>query len=106
MISIIGSGKVGSAIAFLIAATSLDDIVLVNRSKEKAQGAALDISNAVSVDSPVSVIGTDDYSKIKNSDVVIISASAGNSGTSRMDLLEQNVALIKDIARRTTRSRY
>ena len=100
MISIIGSGKVGSAIAFLIAATSLDDIDLVNRSKEKAQGAALDISNAVSVDSPVSVIGTDDYSKIKNSDVVIISASAGNSGTSRMDLLEQNVALIKDIAKK------
>lgn len=57
MISIIGSGKVGSAIGFLIVATSLDDIVLVNHSKEKAQGTALDISNAVSVDSPVSVVG-------------------------------------------------
>ncbi len=100
MISIIGSGKVGSAIAFLVAATSLDDIVLVNRSKEKAQGTALDVSNAVSVDSPVSVVGTDDYSKIMNSDVVIISASAGSLGTSRMDLLEQNVALIKDVAKK------
>jgi malate dehydrogenase len=100
LITIIGSGKVGSAIAFLIAATSLDDIVLVNRNKEKAQGTALDVSNAVSVDSPVSVVGTDDYSKIKNSEVVIISASAGNLGASRMDLLEQNVALIKDIAKK------
>ena len=100
MISIIGSGKVGSAIAFLMATTSLDDIVLVNRSKEKAVGTALDISNSVSVNSPVSVVGTDDYSKIKNSEVIIISASAGNSGTSRMDLLEQNVALIKDIAKK------
>ncbi|HXV50709.1 MAG TPA: lactate dehydrogenase, partial [Nitrosopumilaceae archaeon] len=94
------SGKVGSAIAFLIAATSLDNIVLVNRSKEKALGTALDISNAVSVDSPVSVIGTDDYSKIKNSEVVIISANAGSLGTSRLDLLEQNVTLIKDVAKK------
>ncbi|MDP3780546.1 MAG: lactate dehydrogenase, partial [Nitrosopumilaceae archaeon] len=70
------------------------------RSKEKALGAALDISNSVSVDSPISVVGTDDYSKIKNSKVVIISASAGNSGTSRMDFLEQNVVLIKDIAKK------
>lgn len=100
MISIIGSGKVGSAIAFLVAVTSLDDVVLVNRSKEKAQGAALDISNAVSVDSPVSVIGTDDYSKIKNSEVVIISASAGTQRFSRMDFLEQNTALIKDVAKK------
>ncbi|HXV51397.1 MAG TPA: lactate dehydrogenase, partial [Nitrosopumilaceae archaeon] len=90
----------GSAIAFLIAATSLDNIVLVNRSKEKALGTALDISNTVSIDSPVSVIGTDDYSKIKNSELVIISASAGSLATSRMDLLEQNVALIKDIAKK------
>lgn len=100
MISIIGSGKVGSVIAFLIAATSLDNIILVNRSKEKAQGTALDVSNAVSVDSPISVVGTDDYSKIKNSEVVIISASAGILGTSRMDLLEQNVTLIKDVAKK------
>lgn len=100
MISIIGSGKVGSAIAFLIAATSLDDIVLVNRHKEKAVGTALDISNAVSVDLPVSVIGTDDYSKIKNSEVVIISVSAGIQQTSRLDLLEQNVVLIKAISKK------
>jgi malate dehydrogenase len=100
LISIIGSGKVGSAIGFLVAATSLDDIVLVNRNKEKAQGTALDISNAVSVDSSVSVVGTDDYSKIKNSEVIIISASAGSLTTSRMDLLEQNVALIRDIAKK------
>ncbi|MBI3253569.1 MAG: NAD(P)-binding domain-containing protein, partial [Nitrosopumilales archaeon] len=100
MISIIGSGKVGSAIAFLIAATSLDDIVLVNRNKEKAQGAALDISNAVSVDSPVSVIGTDDYSKIKNSEVVIISVGSGILANSRMELVGSNIILIKDVAKK------
>lgn len=100
MISIVGSGKVGSATAFLMAATSLDDIVLVNRTKEKAMGEALDISNAASVDSPVSVTGTDDYSKIKNSEVIIISASSGALTNSRMDLLSQNTILIKDVAKK------
>ena len=36
MISIIGSGRVGSAIAFLIASNSIDDKQLVNRHKEYA----------------------------------------------------------------------
>ena len=83
-----------------MAATSLDDIVLVNRTREKAIGEALDISNAVSVDSPVSVIGTDDYSKIKNSEVIIISASSGALTNSRMDLLSQNTILIKGVAKK------
>ena len=41
MISIIGSGKVGSAIAFLCISNSLDDVLLVNRTKNKAIGPAM-----------------------------------------------------------------
>lgn len=48
MISIIGSGRVGTAIAFLAASTSLDDILLINRTKTKAKGEVLDITNAIS----------------------------------------------------------
>ena len=35
MISIIGSGQVGSAVAFLCGSGGLDDIVLVNRDEKK-----------------------------------------------------------------------
>ncbi|MBI2006820.1 MAG: NAD(P)-binding domain-containing protein [Nitrosopumilales archaeon] len=103
MISIIGSGKVGSAIAFLIAATSLDDIVLVNRTKEKALGQALDISNAASWENPVSVVGTDDFSMIKNSDVIVISASVAVYEKDRLEFLSQHVQLIKDIAKKVVK---
>ncbi|WP_297464898.1 hypothetical protein [Nitrosarchaeum sp.] len=75
MITIIGSGKVGTVIAFLCISTSLDDVLLVNRTKNKAIGEALDISNTVPENSSVSIHGTDDFSKIVGSDVVIITAS-------------------------------
>ncbi|HSB50978.1 MAG TPA: lactate dehydrogenase, partial [Nitrosopumilaceae archaeon] len=98
MISIIGSGRVGSAIAFLSAATSLDDVQLVNRHKEKAVGQALDISNVIPEDSQFSVTSTD-FSEIKNSEVVVISASTATYLTSRTEMLSDQIAMIKDIAK-------
>lgn len=99
MISIIGSGRVGSAIAFLAASTSLDDIHLVNLHKDKALGQALDISSAIPKDSEISVIGTD-YSEIKNSEVVVITASSGTYTTSRTQMMSEQIKMIRDIAKK------
>jgi len=99
LISIIGSGRVGSAIAFLAASTSLDDIHLVNRHKDKALGQALDISNAIPSDSKISVVGTD-YSEIKNSEVVVITASSGTYTTSRTQMMSEQIKMIRDIAKK------
>jgi malate dehydrogenase len=98
MISIIGSGRVGSAIAFLIASNSIDNIQLVNRHKEKALGQALDISNAIPQTSQFTIVATD-YSELKNSDIVVISASTGTYTANRTELLSDQVQMIKDIAR-------
>jgi len=98
MISIIGAGRVGSALGFLIAATSLDDLVLVNRSKNKAVGEALDITNTIPQGSSVSVIGTDDFESIKGSKVIAITASMGEIKADRTDLLIHNIPLIKEIS--------
>lgn len=98
MISIIGSGRVGSAIAFLIASNSIDNIQLVNRHKEKALGQALDISNAIPQASQFSIVATD-YSELKNSDIVVISASTGTYAANRTELLSDQVQMIKDIAK-------
>jgi malate dehydrogenase len=98
MISIIGSGRVGSAIAFLIASNSIDNIQLVNRHKEKALGQALDILNAIPQTSQFTIVATD-YSEIKNSDIIVISASTGTYTANRTELLSDQVQMIKDIAR-------
>lgn len=100
MISIIGAGRVGSAVGFLAASTALDDIVLVNSTKNKAIGEALDITNAIPEGSPISVIGTDDFELIRDSKVVIITASKGKITTTRTDLLAANVPLAREISQK------
>jgi len=98
VISIIGSGKVGSAIALLCISNSLDDVLLVNHTKDKAIGKALDISNAIPENSDVSIHGTDDFSKISGSDIVVITASTGVYLKSRTELMGAQVKMIKEIA--------
>jgi malate dehydrogenase len=98
MISIIGSGKVGTAIAFLCISNSIDDVLLVNRTKSKAIGEALDISNAVPKNSNVSIHGTDDFSKISGSDIIVITASTGIYLKSRTEMMDVQVKMIKEIA--------
>ena len=98
MISIIGSGRVGASIAFLCISNSLDDVLLVNRTKSKAIGEALDISNAISENSNVSIHGTDDFSKISDSDIVVIAASTGIYLKNRTEMMDAQVRMIKEIA--------
>lgn len=98
MISIIGSGRVGASIAFLCISNSLDDVLLVNRTKSKAIGEALDISNAISENSNVSIRGTDDFSKINGSDIVVITASTGIYLKNRTEMMDAQVKMIKEIA--------
>ena len=95
MIAIIGSGLVGSAIAFLCASNSLTDIILLNRTKNKAKGEALDISNAIPKNSSITVSGTDDYSKIRDADIIVITASTGIYQKNRNEIIHEQVKMIK-----------
>lgn len=97
MISIIGSGRVGSAIAFLCASESLDDVVLLNRTRSKAIGEAMDISNAIPNTSDIIIKGTDDYSDISGSDVIVIAASAATYKKSRLEVIQKQAEMINDI---------
>lgn len=103
MISIIGTGRVGSAIGFLIAATSLDDVILVNRNKNKAIGEALDIVNVIPQNSSISITGTDDFEHISGSDVIVITVSAGKIVTDRSDLIPYTVPIIREISKKISR---
>ena len=100
MISIIGAGKVGSAIAFLCGSSGLDDIVLVNRNEKRAIGEALDITNAIPKNSTISISGTSDYSKIKNSDVCVIAASVAPHIKTRSDVMLDQAKMITDVSRK------
>jgi len=89
---------VGSSIAFLCAANALDDIVLLNRTKSKALGEALDISNAIPKNSDITIKGTDDYSEIRDSKIIVITASTGIYLKNRNEIIGSQVKMIKSIA--------
>ena len=103
MISIIGAGRVGSTIGFLVAAASLDDVVLVNRNKNKAIGEALDIVNVVPRNSSISVTGTDDFEYASGSDVIVIAVGAGKIIDDRSDLIPYTVPIIHEISKKISR---
>ncbi|MBT7934466.1 MAG: lactate dehydrogenase [Thiotrichales bacterium] len=100
MISIIGSGLVGTSIAFLCATNALDDILLIDHTKNKALGESLDITSSISSTSKYSIIGTDDYSKLTGSKIIVITASTKTNLKNRTENMSQQVNLIKDIAKK------
>ncbi len=100
-VSIIGAGNVGPTAAFLMALKELADIVLVDSAPGIAEGKALDMMHAsIPLGFSSSIIGTTDYSTIKNSKIVIISAGMSRKpGMSRQDLFEKNSEVMKAVCR-------
>jgi len=94
----VGSGRVGTSIAFLCASHGLDDVLLVNRNEGKAIGESLDVSNAIPATSKFSVRGTSDYSKLSGSDIVVIAASMGVYLKDRTENMTSQISMIKEIA--------
>ncbi len=99
MISVIGTGRVGSAFAFLTTSSALDDLVLVNRTKNRAIGEFLDLVTTIPAKSKISINATDQISEIQGSEVVIITASSGTIKDERTDLLPFNSPIISQLAK-------
>lgn len=100
-ISIIGSGKVGASIALNCGLRELDSkINLVDIIEGLPQGEAMDINHQLSVQGLDSdLIGTNDFSVVRDSKIVILVAGVGRKpGMTRMDLLKTNASIVKDVA--------
>ncbi|MFN7038205.1 MAG: malate dehydrogenase [Alphaproteobacteria bacterium] len=99
-IALIGSGNIGGTLAHLIGLKELGDIVLFDIAEGIPQGKALDIAQSSSIEgSDINYKGTNDYSDIKDSDVIIVTAGIPRKpGMSRDDLLATNANVIKSVA--------
>ncbi|MBD3313986.1 malate dehydrogenase [Candidatus Woesearchaeota archaeon] len=100
-VSIIGAGNVGSSAAWVVCDKAIaDEVVLVDITEGIPQGKALDIQEAMPLSrSNVKIKGTNNYSEIKDSDVVVVTAGVPRKpGMSRDDLLETNSNIIRSIA--------
>lgn len=98
-ISIVGMGRVGSAIAFAGVMNPIaSELVLVNRTREKAEGDALDLSHASALRNSNMQIHAGGIEETAQSDVIVFTASApyGDPNRKRSDLAAQNYAVLKD----------
>lgn len=103
-VSIIGAGKVGENVAYLLTVLGIADIYLFARYKdglEPAKAKALDLSQmAVLMDLEVKVVGIsydkEGFEALGDSDIVIITAGVPRrEGMSREDLLFENLKILK-----------
>jgi malate dehydrogenase len=98
-IALIGAGNIGGTLAHLILMKGLGDVVLFDISEGVPQGKALDLQHCGPIEGfDASIIGTNDYKDIANSDVVIVTAGIPRKpGMSRDDLLEINAKVMKTV---------
>ena len=98
-ISLIGAGNIGTILAFSLSRKKLGNITLVDKVKGLAEGKCLDLSQSLSAENlNTKIVGTDNISKIKDSDVIIITAGIPRKpGMSRDDLVETNFSIMKEL---------
>jgi malate dehydrogenase len=96
-VSVIGAGNVGASTVYYLAEQNLADIVMIDVVEGLPQAKSLDFSHgSPSQDFSVTVVGTNDYAEIADSDVVVHTAGiARKPGMDRMDLLKTNVGIAR-----------
>ena len=100
-VTVVGAGNVGATCADVLAYKEIaNEIILVDIKEGLSEGKSLDIFQK----SPINlydtrVVGsTNDYSKTKNSDVVVITSGLPRKpGMSRDDLIETNAKIVKSV---------
>jgi len=99
-VSVIGSGNVGATTALMVAERELADVVLVDIIEGAPQGKGLDMAEAAPICRfDAEVKGTNDYSEISGSDVVVVTAGfPRKQNESRLDLLQKNAAVIGEVS--------
>ncbi|WP_185862159.1 malate dehydrogenase [Blattabacterium cuenoti] len=104
-ITIIGAGNVGASCAnLLVQKDIIKKIVLLDIREKFSEGKSLDISQMIPIiQSNTKIIGvTNDYSKSKNSEIIIITCGIPRKpGMSRDDLVNANAEIIRYVTKQS-----
>ena len=101
-VGFVGAGRIGSTTAYTCILNMDVEIALVDIVEDLAVGEALDLNHAASaLGKHLEIRGGSDYSLLKGSDVVVVSAGlARKPGMSRLDLATKNAGIIREIAKK------
>jgi len=105
VITIVGAGKVGSAAAFDILKARISDVVIIDLNADLAKGEALDMMQAApAIEFDGKIQGTDDFSEMEGSELVIVIAGRGRTpGMTRIDLMNVNAKVIRSVVKEVAR---
>jgi len=98
-ITIVGTGRVGSSIAFAAVMQPIaSELLLVNRSKEKAEGDAMDLMHASALRNSNMRIRAGEIEDTTGSDIIVFTASApyGPPHRKRWELAEDNLPIMQE----------
>ncbi|HVA61256.1 MAG TPA: malate dehydrogenase [Mycobacteriales bacterium] len=105
--TVVGCGFYGSTTAQRLAEYDLfDTVVLTDIIEGKPQGLALDLNQSRPVEGfETKVVGTNGYAETEGSDIVVITAGLPRRpGMSRMDLIETNAKIVREVTENIARS--
>ena len=108
-IVIIGCGNVGMSYAYALvnSKTNFDELVLIDVNKAKAEGEAMDLNHTLPYAPNRLKIYAGEYSDAKDATIVCIAAGANqNPGETRMDLINKNSVIFKDIVTKVVASGF
>jgi malate dehydrogenase len=100
---VVGSGFVGATAAMRVVQKGLaDEVVMIDIVEGLPQGLALDMNQAAPLEGfSTLVTGTNGYAETAGSDVCVITAGLPRKpGMSRMDLLETNAKIVREVTER------
>lgn len=108
-IVIIGCGNVGVAYAYALVNQKVyvDELVLIDINEEKAKGEAADLNHCMAYSQSKIKISVGTYSDCKDAKIVVLSAGANqNVGETRMDLINKNSRVFKNIVSQIKQSGF
>ena len=100
-IALVGSGNIGGTLAHLIGLKELGDVIMFDIAEGVPQGKALDILQSTPIEGvDAHYSGANDYSAIKDVDVVIVTAGVPRKpGMSRDDLVGINLKVMESVGK-------
>jgi len=105
-ITVVGAGNVGREVASWCAVKELGDIVLWNRSIERAKGNALDLAESAPLAGfDVNILGTNKISDTKNSSVIVFTAGLPRKpGMKREELIQTNAKVVGPLVKKLAKA--
>lgn len=107
-IVLVGTGFVGMSFAYsLLNQGGVNELVLIDVLKEKAEGEAMDLSHGVPYAPSKMEIRAGDYDECKDADIVVITAGINQKpNQTRLELVQTNAKIIKEITENVVRSGF